>query len=405
MAMFAYKALNKQGKYERGTLHANSEKEARAMLQAKQIFPLDIHPSQPFSLAALLSFGKGPKASLGTMAQFTRQFGTLLDATIPYDTSLEMIINQTNDLPFKGVLSEVRSKVMEGAYLADAFSAYPRVFPKLVVNMVRSGEASNTLAMIMHRQADYYENMGRLRSKLTSVLVYPAFMTVFGFAIVSFMVTFIVPKITSMFDKFGVTLPLPTRILIGTSDLFIGYWWLLLILAGLFGWGVHRFLSTEKGKLYRDQLELKIPIWKNLKKKLILQRFTQTFGTLLSSGVELKDALEVSTEVMENRVYLEGMERAIFDVQNQGASLSVALRKVELFPEDILQMISIGEETAMLDKMLENVSTRLTSETTSMMDGATALFEPIMILGMGGVIGFIVISIMLPMLQMNQLVR
>ena len=406
MALYTYRALDSRGKIERGSLNAASQKEAMAALQSRHIFPVEIKSSGEtgLGLSALFSRARGPRLSVQHLAAFVRQFATLLEATIPYDSALELILQQTNEQAFKAVLSDVRGRVVEGAYLADAFSRYPRVFPPMVVNMVRSGETSGTLPMIMHRLADYYDNLSRLRSKLNSALVYPLFMMVIGAAVVTFMITFIIPKITRLFDNFGVTLPLPTRILIGTSQVIGSYWWLILALGGLAVWGGVRFLRTERGRLFRDTLELSIPFWKHLRRKIILQRLVQTLSTLLRSGVELNEALRVSSEVMGNKLYQEAIERVIFDVQNKGLSLSVALRRTAMFPEDICRMISIGEETAMLEAMLDNVSVRLSSEVIAETDAATSLFEPTLILIMGAAVGFIVVSILLPMLQLNQLV-
>ena len=406
MALYTYRALDSRGKMERGSLNAASQKEAVAALQARQIFPVEIKSSGEtgLGLSRLFSGGRGPRLSVQHLAAFARQFATLLEATIPYDSALELILQQTSDQTFKAVLSDVRGRVVEGAYLADAFSRYPRVFPPMVVNMVRSGEASGTLPMIMHRLADYYDNLSRLRAKLNSALVYPLFMMVVGSAVVIFMVTFIIPKITRLFDNFGVTLPLPTRILIGTSQFIGSYWWLILSMGALAAWGGVRFLRTERGRRFSDTLELSIPFWKHLRRKIILQRLVQTLSTLLRSGVELNEALRVSSEVMGNKLYQEAVERVIFDVQNKGLSLSVALRRTGMFPEDICRMISIGEETAMLEAMLDNVSNRLTTEVITETEAATSLFEPMLILIMGAAVGFIVISILLPMLQLNQLV-
>ncbi|MCZ6474251.1 MAG: type II secretion system F family protein [SAR324 cluster bacterium] len=406
MTLYSYRALTPHGKAERGTLDAASASEAKAILQQRHVFPLEVKPSRPFRLGLEVSFlsGRGASLSVQGLANFTRQFATLLEATIPYDTSLEMIIQQSSDLNFKSVLAEVRGNVVEGAYLADAFAKHPRVFPPMVVSMVRSGEVSGNLSMILHRLADYYDNASRLRAKLASAMVYPIFMVLFSIGVVAFMLTFIVPRITQLFDNFGVILPLPTRILIGLSGLVTDYWWLILIVTALGAWGAVHFLRTERGRLLRDKLDLGIPYWNRLRERMILQRFAQTLATMLKSGIELKDALQVSSEVLDNKLYLQAMERVIFDVQNKGLPLAVALRQSGRFPEDLCQMIAIGEETATLDVMLDNVSNRLSREVSAMMDGAAALLEPVMILAMGAGVGFIVMSILLPMLQLNQLV-
>jgi len=407
MALYTYRALNSAGKSERGTLNAGTEKEARQILQSRNIFPLEIRASSPFSfnLQNLLSFSREPSLSTQDLAVFSRQFATLLEATIPYDTALDMIIQQTEDMMLKTVLADVKGKVVEGAYLADSMRAYPRVFPAMVVNMVRSGEASGRLTTIMHSLADYYENASRLKSKLTSAMVYPIFMMFFGSGVAAFMLTYIIPKITDLFENFGVQLPLPTRILIGLSDILTGFWWLIILLIGLSIWGIIKYLRTEQGQLWKDRLELRIPLWKNLRRMMILQRFSQTLATMLQSGVDLNDALAVSAQVMENKIYLEAMEHVIFNVQNKGLPLSVALQRETLFPSDMCQMIAIGEETAKLDAMLETMARRYSREITVITDSATALLEPVMILVMGAGVGFIVVSILLPLLQLNQLVK
>ena len=406
MALFTYRALTSYGKTEKGTLDAASASEAKAILQQRQVFPLEVKPSRPFSLGLNIPylFHREPRFSVQGLASFTRQFATLLEATIPYDASLEMILQQSSDLGLKSVLADVKGRVVEGAYLADAFAHYPRFFPPMVVSMVRSGEVSGNLSMIMHRLADFYDNASRLRTKLASAMVYPIFMMLFGLGVVAFMLTFIVPRITRLFDNFGVALPLPTRMLIAISELMTGYWWLILLLAAGGAWGATRYLRSERGRLFRDRLDLAVPYWNRLRRKMILERFSQTLATMLQSGVELKDALQVSSEVLDNKLYLQAMERVIFDVQNKGLPLAVALRQSGEFPEDLCQMVAIGEETANLDAMLDNVARRLSREVSAMMDGAAALLEPVMILAMGVAVGFIVLSILLPMLQLNQLV-
>lgn len=407
MALFTYRALNSAGKVEKGTLNAGSEHEAKALLKERSLYALDVAATQAFRLdfRRLLNLGRAPKLSVVQLAVFARQLGTLLQATLPYDTSLGLILQETSDLTFKTVLSDIRGRVVEGSYLADALSGFPRYFPPMMISMVRSGETSGTLVLVLQRLADYYENVGRLRTKIAAALVYPAFMTVFGLAVVIFMVTYIIPRITRLFESFGAVLPLPTRVLIALSNAVTGYWWLILLLLGGTGYLLYRYLHTAPGRRLKDQVEISLPVLGPFRRKVILQRFTQTLSTMVKSGVELKAGLQSSMAVMENTLYLQAMEHVIFDVQNKGLPLSVAMRRTSRFPEDVCQMIAIGEETATLDSMLETVANRLSQEVTSTLDGATALFEPILILGMGLVVGFIVVSVLLPMLQLNQLVH
>lgn len=407
MTLYSYRAIGAGGTAERGNINAASEAEAMAILRGRQVYPIEVRPSQSlalrFGLAGMPLLPRRRLLSAQRMAAFCRQFATLLDATIPYDMALRMIIDQTTDLSFKSLLSDVRQRVQEGTYLADAFAVHDDRIPPIVINMVRSGEASGTLGTIMFRLADHYDQVNKLQNRVTSAMVYPLFMMLFSLAVVVFMITFIIPKVTVLFENFDTQLPLPTRILIAMNDVLTGYWWLLLpaMLALALG-GLHA-MRTRRGALLRDRLELRIPLWRSLRRKLILQRFTESLATLLNAGVELKSALGIARDVVDNAVYLDALDRVIFEVQNRGMSLSVALRRTGLFPEDIAQMISIGEETATLPQMLEHVGTRLSQELTATLDAATALVEPVMILVMGVIVGLIVSSVLLPMLQLNQL--
>jgi len=405
--LFSYKAVNREGKPEKGSLQAASEKEALAQLRERGIYPLKMNLSRgsPFGWNVPIRLGSRDRLPARELASFCRQLAILLNATIPYDKAVSMIQKEAPRESFRTVLEQVRGRVVEGAFLADAFGAHPKLFPAMMVNMIRSGEASGTLVHVLERLSDYFENINKLRNKLVSALVYPLFMMVFATGVVVFMTTYIIPKITRLFENFGAQLPLPTRLLITVSDLLVNWWWLIIILIVALVVVTVRYVRTPRGKARLDRLELRLPFWKVMRQKVLLQRLSQTLGTMLKSGVDLNDALRVSSEVLENKVYLDGMDDVIFNVQNRGMPLAVALRRTNLFPDDFCQMVAIGEETATLDQMLENIAGRLDNEVTATMDAATSLFEPILIMVVGSVVGFIVMSVMLPMLQLNQLVR
>lgn len=375
------------------------------MLKERSVYPLQVRQARRLAnlLRGGLRFGRGQGVSNRDLAAFTRQFGTLINASIPYDTALRMVRTESSNPFLQTVLDDVRARVVEGSYLADAMAVYPRVFPPMMVNMVHSGERSGTLGLILDRLANHFETVGRLRNRIAAALVYPIFMMLFSMAVVVFMFVEIIPKITSLYENFGGTLPLPTRILIALSDVVVGYWWLLLPGAVGLGFGVSWFFRTEAGRNFKDRLELRVPVWRTFRRKVLMQRLSESLATMLKSGVDLDQALGVSSEVMENRIYLNAVKDAIFDIQNKGMQFSVALRRSGLFPEEVCQMVAIGEETATLDVMLENVANRLTQEVNTSLDAALALFEPVMILFMGSVVGFIVISVLLPILNQNQL--
>lgn len=407
MSLYTYRAVTAGGGAERGSLEAASEMEVSAALRDRGLFPVNIRPVQPFRFdwRRLLRLGRAPGLSPRQLATFLRQLGTLLQATIPYDTALQLILQETSDLDQRRVLADIRSRVVEGAYLADALAAHPGYFPHMVVTMARSGETSGALVTVLQRLTAYYEESAKLRTRIAAALVYPAFMTVFGLGAVAFMMTWVIPRISRLFDSFGATLPWPTRLLIGTSDVVTRFGWLILPALLAAAYGAQRWLKTEPGQLWKDRMELRVPLFNIFRRKVILQRFAQTLATMLKSGVDLKVALQAARGVLGNRLYLAAMDRAIFDVQNSGLGLATALRRSSMFPEELCQMVAIGEETATLDAMLETVAGRLSQEVSAMVEAATALFEPVMILIMGGVVGFIATSMLLPMLQLNQLIH
>ena len=404
MALYTYRGLAAGGGTIRGTIEAPSPREVAVQLREKQIYPLEVKPSHAKRRQLELSFLRRQKLSTAQLGGFCRQLSALLEATIPYDAALGLISEQTATLPLRHVISDVRARVTEGAYLADALAAHPQYFPPLMTSLIRSGETSGALAQIVQRLAAYYDQRHKLNQRVVSAMIYPLFMALFSVAVVIFMLTYIIPKIAVLFESVGAQLPLMTRLLIGSSTLIVNYWWLAVgtLLGGLLL--VSRLLRTERGALWRDRLVLRLPLVHKLLRKLIIQRFMQTLATLLGSGVELKTALSVAKDVMGNRVYLHATEQVIFEVQNRGASLAAALQRTGLFTQEVLHMLSIGEETATLPKMLNHSAERLAQDVTSVLESVTALIEPVMIMIMGAVVGFIVVSVLLPLLQLNQLV-
>jgi len=340
-----------------------------------------------------------------SLTLFTRQIEVLLDATIPYDKAFQLIIPQTQDPKFQSILSDVRGRVVEGKSLAGAMAQHPEAFPAMYVSMVRSGENGGTLGVIMRRLAEYFEQQEQLRGRLRSAMIYPAFMTVFGIAVVAFMVTAVVPKIAQIFEAQEAALPLPTRILLGLSEMVTQHWWALLLGFGLIATGFSAFWKSPIGQRWQDRLELTLPGLSQLRIKILVARFCQTLGLLLKSGVDLKTALEISKYVVVNRNFIARLDQLIIDVHNKGMPLSAAMARIELFPEYVRHVVAIGEEAARLDELLERVAERMQEEIGGLLEGLTALLQPALILLMGGVVGFIALAVLLPMLSMNQLLR
>ena len=400
MPLYQYQAFDQAGVLRKGSEDAVSESDLRQRLRSQQLYPKEIRVSRNTSRSFLPKRGTNYKRAL---TLFTRQFEVLMDATIPYDKALQLIIEQTEDVGFKEILAEVRARVVEGGSLADALQLYPKIFPEMYVSMIRSGENSGNLGTILKRLADYYETQERLRGRLKSAMIYPAFMLVFSLLVVVFMVTYIVPKITQIFASKGTLLPLPTRILMGLSDFMVNSWYLVLIGLIILIFGFSAFLRSEFGKKVLQQLQLKAPLIGPLMQKVLIARFCQTLGTLLGSGEDLKTALEISRHVVVNQLLIEQLNKMIIEVNNKGIPLSAAMGRTGYFPDYVQHVVAIGEEAARVDELLERVANRMQEEVSRLLEGLTALLQPTMIVLMGGIVGFIALSVLLPMLNMNQL--
>ena len=413
MPIFHYQAFDATGALHKGTQDAANESEVRQLLRSKDLFPKEIRTSRFTRKSNKAKTSEGFKLPefakrrnyAKSLMLFTRQLEVLLDATIPYDKAFQLIIPQTEDHSFQSILSEIRGRLLEGESLANSMEKHPEAFPAMYISMVRSGENGGNLGMIMKRLADYYERQDRLRSQIRSAMIYPAFMTVFGFAVVVFMVTNIVPKITRIFESRDAALPLPTRLLIGLSELLSGNLLVLAMVVLLMILSGTIFLRSPSGRRFRDWTELKLPMFNRIWIKILVARYCQTLGTLLKSGVDLKTSLEIAKHVVVNRRFISALDKMIIDVNNKGVPLSAAMGKLEYFPEYVRHVVAIGEEAARVDELLEKVADRMQEEIQSLVEALTALLQPALILLMGGIVGFIALAVLLPMLSMNQLLQ
>ena len=413
MPIFHYQAFDATGALHKGTQDAANESEVRQLLRSKDLFPKEIRTSRFTRKSNKAKTSEGFKLPefakrrnyAKSLMLFTRQLEVLLDATIPYDKAFQLIIPQTEDHSFQSILSEIRGRLLEGESLANSMEKHPEAFPAMYISMVRSGENGGNLGMIMKRLADYYERQDRLRSQIQSAMIYPAFMTVFGFSVVVFMVTNIVPKITRIFESRDTALPLPTRLLIGLSELLSGNLLLLAVVVLLMILSGTVFLRSPSGRRFRDWTELKLPMFNRIWIKILVARYCQTLGTLLKSGVDLKTSLEIAKHVVVNRRFISALDKMIIDVNNKGIPLSAAMGKLEYFPEYVRHVVAIGEEAARVDELLEKVADRMQEEIQSLVEALTALLQPALILLMGGIVGFIALAVLLPMLSMNQLLQ
>ncbi len=406
MPIYEYKALDKKGRSCKGQIDADSESKVRDKLKRSGKYPVSIRKNLSRKKSKDQKFLGGTffeRIKSDEIHVITRQLATLLGAGIPLINALASLIEQSSNPALKRILAEIRDSVNEGSSLTNALSPYPKLFSDIYVNMVRSGEASGSLDVVLERLADFGENQKSLHAKLKAALVYPIFMAVIGTGILFFLISYIVPNITRVFMDMERILPLPTRILIVASDLLRSYWWLgALIFIGL-STLIRLFLARDSGRRIWDRIKLILPIVGPVNRKIILARFASTLGSLLNSGVPLITSLQIVRSLVNNQLVGEVIEDAIEKIQ-KGKSMRSALESSVWFPPLFLQMVGVGEQSGQLEAMLDKVAKAYEREVESAIMGMTALIEPIMISAMGAAVGFVVLSILLPIFEMNQMI-
>lgn len=408
MSVFEYVALDEKGRERKGFVDAPGVSAARQQLRESGIYPVDIHPAREkktSTLAGAMEVSFLQKVSAKEVSLFTRQLSTLLGAGIPLVPSFTVLLAQTKNPLLQKILAQIRADLNEGKSLTASMENFPRVFPPFYINMVKAGEASGTINLVLERLADFSENQQALLSKIRSALAYPLIMLLVGSLVIFLLMTFVVPRITEIFSDMRQTLPLITIILITVSQFLKSFWWLLLlvVLAGvvLFKYAT---AGTQTGRRYWDSFRLKAPVWGSVNLKIAIARFTRTLATLLQSGVPLLAAMEIVRNVVNNIYIGETIAKAARDVE-EGQPLAAPLAASGLFPPMVTEMIAVGEQTGSLEKMLNRIATSYETEAQSDVLVMTSLLEPLMILLMGLIVGFIVFSILLPIFEMNQLVK
>lgn len=408
MAVYEFKGIQvSDGKPVKGIRDADSPRALRAMLRRDGILLTEAteeserkrRGSKDIDLWAF--FRRVRTADLAVM---TRQLATLVRAGVPLVDSIGALTEQVEKEGLVRVLTAVRESVNEGTSFARSLGAHPKVFSPLYVNMVAAGEASGTLETVLERLADFMENQARLKGKVMAALAYPAVMVVIGAVLVSFLMIAVVPKVTSIFDNLGQALPWYTQLLIFISSAIAGYWWLLLLVAGGSVWWLRRWKNTPSGRMRWDQLQLVLPIFGKINLLVSVARFARTLSTLLSSGVQLLQAMEIGRHVLENAKLEAVIAEAIGSIR-EGESIAEPLKRSGAFPPMVTHMIAVGERSGQLEQMLENVSRAYEADVETRVAALTSLLEPLMIVALGGAVGFITMAILMPLIQMNQLAQ
>jgi general secretion pathway protein F len=408
MPVYEYTAVDARGRAKQGILSAESQQAARQLLRARRLFVS--------TLAETAGAAKGQgRGTDNAMPFFSRRVGraellaatqvlaTLLEAGLPLDKALLSLIEQMGTGRAKWVFSHILERIREGQDFSTALAAYPAVFPPTYISMVRSAEATGMLPIVLGNLAEYMDRQMALARTLQAALAYPAFMFLFGIVVMGLLLVYVIPEVTRIFVDLRRALPLPTVILIAASD-FFRVWWPALAggLAGL-AFAIHRALRTRRGRALADRLTLALPVVGPIARNAATARLARTLGTCLAQGVTMLSALRIAGSVSGNMVFEQAMER-IRDEASQGGGLTDPMREADIFPPITIQLVSAGEQSGRLGELLIGLARMLENDVSARIKSASSLFEPVMILLLGGMVGLMVLAVLLPIFEMSSLI-
>jgi type IV pilus assembly protein PilC len=397
MPIYVWAGKTKKGRSLKGELEAADERIARIQLKKRNIEVTKLK-QKPKDLFENISFMQ-PKVTNKDLVIFTRQFSTMIDAGLPLVQGLNILGEQTENKTFRNMLKRITKDVEGGSTLADALSKHSKVFDSLFVNLVAAGEVGGILDTILQRLAAYIEKAEKLKSQIKGAMTYPIVVVGIAVIVIAVIMIFVIPVFQDMFSSFGKSLPVPTQIVVAMSDFIKGN--IHYMIGGLivFIWAFRRYRRTSSGKRNIDSILLKLPIFGELIKKVAVARFTRTLGTMVSSGVPILDALEITAKTAGNVI----VEEVIFDARSsiaEGQTIAEPLSETDIFPGMVTQMISVGESTGALDAMLEKIADFYDDEVDATVSAMTSMLEPLLMLFLGGSIGGLVVAMYLPIFQM-----
>ncbi len=402
MALFSYTAKQGPQKTVQGRIEADNLDSAIKKIIELGYTPIDVSKEEERSSALNFVFSK--KVPAREIILFTRQLSDLIEADVPLLKSINHIHKQTNHPVLKEMLGEIHTSVKDGSMLSESLEKFPETFAPVYVNLIKSGEISGNLNQVMQRLAEFSERQQDTEMQIKASLVYPSLIMTVGAITIFVLLTWVIPRLSAIFDDLNQTLPLPTQILLGLSSFFSHFWWLIaLVIFGL-GFALRQMSLAEEGRLKIDTFKLKLPIFGNFLRNVEIERFSRTLATLLDNGVTIVAALKSVALVMENQVFKNALSQIETDV-NKGESLAHAIEKISLFPETASQMITIGEETGHLAKGLYKLAQYYERLIQRFIKNMTTLIEPILILVMGTIVGSVVMAMLLPIFQMNMLIK
>lgn len=403
MPTFRYKAYNAAGTAVSGTVEADSERQALTQLKGKGLLPREVHEEGTAeSDAKPFSFQRG--ISTADLSLFTRRLATLVASSVPLFESMGSLHEQEANGQLKQILARVRDRIAEGASLSRALAAEPKTFSESYVSMVSAGEASGALDAVLERLADFLEEQEQVKGRVVSAMAYPILMMCVGSGVMLFLLTVVIPKIVVIFEDSKAALPLITIMLIKLSRFLQGWWWIPTGIAIASVLIYRRAMKRDDMRLKRDRLFLRLPLAGGMLQRLILSRFARVLGLLLSSGVPIIRALEITSEVLVNREYRLFL-RDVMEEVAQGGSLSGSLRKSPLFPPLLVHLAGVGEKGGNLEEMLLKAGIAYEREFSTSLTRLMGLLEPLLVLAMGLAVGVVVMAVLLPIFEMNQLIK
>jgi type IV pilus assembly protein PilC len=394
MPQFTYVGVTAAGKQIKGDIQASNKDEVISLLRKKKLRPVSIKAK---AMELKLNFGGGVK--LTDLSRFTRQFAAMTSAGLPLVQCLDILSAQTENKILAGAVKQISGDIQGGSTLADALGKHKKVFNSLYCNMVAAGEASGNLDGVLNRLADYQEKAEALRRKIKGAMTYPVIVLIVAVGATFAMLTFVVPTFAQMFTDMGGSLPTPTKIVMGLSTFLQRYIILIILAAGGAVFALMSYYKTENGRLNIDALKLKIPVFGDLERKSSIARFAQTLSTLLTSGVTILDALDITAKTAGNKVLEKGLFRTLEKISG-GNNIADPLKETGVFPPMVIHMIAVGEKTGDLAEMLKKVAVFYEEEVNAAVEALTSVIEPIMIVIMGALVGGILIAMYLPMFDM-----
>jgi type IV pilus assembly protein PilC len=398
--VFKWSGKSPQGTLLKGELTADSKEEVQTHLRRQRIIPTDISPKAKSLFGPMQA-----KVKEKDLVIFTRQFATMIGAGLPLVQALEILSNQTENKSFAKTIGDIKSDVEGGSTFADALRKFPKIFSDLYANMVAAGETGGILDTILVRLATYIEKSQKLKRKVKGAMVYPSVVVTVAILVIAIIMIFVVPTFGKMFTQLGGSLPAPTQLIISISDFLSGIGG-LITLASIIGTIVFivQFRRTEVGQIVTDRLLLKFPVIGILLRKVAVAKFTRTLGTLVSSGVPILDGLNITARTAGNKV----IEKAVFEVRqgvSEGKTIAEPLSQSKVFPPMVNQMISVGESTGALDSMLGKIADFYDEEVDQAVANLTSMIEPMLMVFLGGTVGFIVVAMYLPIFKLITLIK